>query len=153
MKSETQTRLNKFIDKLIKTYGESSDNFVVISYRQILDVYESRTDKDDFPFHGYITRDEKFKVGRGKFFVCKIEQLAKLKAKYLQTVNNNEQNKQARMLPKEVRNSPTKLFKEIFSDDDIPDLRHTEDFVSQRDIDEMFGDDINDILSDIRKTY
>lgn len=167
MKPDTQQRLQSFITDLISAYGKKGDKFVILSFKQVTDLYKKGGKKKDYPFYGYITREEEFKVGRGKFYVSNSKTLVKDKQAYAKKQAADIAKAEKTKLPKEIRTNATKLATVLMTNDKkvvvkkiaakpstkpaAVNHKNDEGIVTQSDIDDVFGeDDINDIVAAIR---
>ena len=173
MKPETKAKFDVFIKDLVKKFGEGH-----VATRKEVKAFHGLK-RDSYPLLGSITRNLDYKIGRGQVIITASDNPAKVRDEKVEELKAQAATKEAEMLPEDLRNSPAKLAAELMRDSKkarakkpaakkaspkkkvrVTDTEKAvastkeapkEDFVSQNEIDEMFGadDDINDIMASL----
>lgn len=161
-KQDTQQKQENLVNDIIKEFG----NNAIVTRKDILSVYNK--DEPRYSNFGFITRNPDAKIGHGKYVVTTNADVKATRDDILHKMQKESEEQQKRMLPKNTRNSVSKLAKEILKTEedskpkkkvdtknalDVGDMNNLpeiyDNFATQDEIDEVFGGDINDILNSL----
>jgi hypothetical protein len=140
-KTDMQTKKSEFIAALVNKFGENK----VVSRKEIHSFWKT----SGFPWTAAsaVIKSQDYKVARGQYVITSNSKPKTVASKIVVTKEKN-------ILPKEVRQSPAKLVKQILAEPTQPKKAVApkknalgSEIVQKSDMGELFGsDDINDIM-------